>query len=622
MKFDTRFVRKLDLPRAFLNFILLLSMLLGLAAVGRTPARAQDDDLIVVIDEVLVDQYEDDGTLQAYVTVRHPQVGAVEDLSVEDFTLNISGGAPFVPEEAELKDDAPVSLAVVLELYQTMAGEPLKDAKAAISHLCTTKPPQDRVAIFAVRHDVDPDSRTLDEDYERNFTEDGGLVDNFTQGLETVSGRGGTPLYDTMVRAMRFTAEVSKEPVGRRAVVVITDGGDVGSRYNDQTVIEVAQNLKVPVYTIGYTGRNRQYDQSLNEIANRTGGSYRNTPETDDFKMFLDDIRTEMSKHYLLTFKAEGLESGRQILEVRVDSAGLSSSDSSVFDVDVTAATATPEPDATATSAPTSEAGGTVEATAVPAEPTPAPSGEFDLREWLRDNFLLVAGFAIFVILLLVLAIILVWQRSRRAEPTWPEEGAGGYYPEPPGADAGGAAFSEETQPKMDWDQEAPAWEDESRSTARTEFAAEEQGTPAAPDAFTPQAGAPSMPAPPAPPEPEPEEPGVRRSPESGTVILDHGPKMEHYAMLIDQSSRAKYDVDRPAISVGRSADNDIQLPSEKISRQHAVIKLEDGDFRIYDLGSANGTFVNGERVRAPVSLMDGDTVRVADVTLVFKLIT
>lgn len=610
------------MKRVFLNFILLLSMLLGLTVMGPAPARAQDDELIVVIDEVLVDQYEDDETLQAYVTVRHPQVGAVEDLSVEDFTLNISGGAPFVPDEAELKDDAPVSLAVVLELYQTMAGEPLKDAKAAISHLCTSKPPQDRVAVFAVRHDVDPDSRTLDDEYERNFTEDGGLVDNFTQGLETVSGRGGTPLYDTMVRAMRFTAEVSKEPVGRRAVVVITDGGDVGSRYNDQTVIEVAQNLKVPVYTIGYTGQNRRYDQSLNEIANRTGGSYRNTPETDDFKMFLDDIRVEMSKHYLLTFKAEGLQSGRQILEVRVDSAGLSSTDSSVFDVDIAAATATPEPDATATSAPTPKPGETVEATAVPAEPTPTSPSEFDLREWLRDNFLLVAGVATFVILLLLLAIILVWQRSRRAEPSWPEEGAGGYYPEPPGADAGGAAFSEETQPKMDWDQEAPAWEGESKSTARTEFAAEGQGTQVAPDAFTPQAGAP--PAPPAPPEPAPapEEPGVRRSPESGTVLLDHGPQMEHYAMLIDQDSRAKYDVDRPSISMGRSADNDIQLSSEKVSRQHAMIKLEDDAFRIYDMGSANGTFVNGDRVREPVTLTDGDAVRLANVTLVFKLIT
>ena len=62
--------------------------------------------------------------------------------------------------------------------------------------------------------------------------------------------------------------------------------------------------------------------------------------------------------------------------------------------------------------------------------------------------------------------------------------------------------------------------------------------------------------------------------------------------------------------TIGRSANNDIQIPEQHISRQHALIQYRDGVFLINDLDSSNGTFVNDEPVDQPFPLFAGDNIR------------
>jgi pSer/pThr/pTyr-binding forkhead associated (FHA) protein len=62
--------------------------------------------------------------------------------------------------------------------------------------------------------------------------------------------------------------------------------------------------------------------------------------------------------------------------------------------------------------------------------------------------------------------------------------------------------------------------------------------------------------------------------------------------------------------SIGRLESNDIWIPEQHVSRQHAVINYRDGIFMITDLGSANGTFVNDQRLDGPFPLASGDTIR------------
>jgi hypothetical protein len=70
---------------------------------------------------------------------------------------------------------------------------------------------------------------------------------------------------------------------------------------------------------------------------------------------------------------------------------------------------------------------------------------------------------------------------------------------------------------------------------------------------------------------------------------------------------------------IGRSPDNDIPLEDPEISKGHALIREQGGQFVIQDLGSTNGTFVNGNRLYAVQMLYDGDNVRVGQTTLIFK---
>lgn len=58
---------------------------------------------------------------------------------------------------------------------------------------------------------------------------------------------------------------------------------------------------------------------------------------------------------------------------------------------------------------------------------------------------------------------------------------------------------------------------------------------------------------------------------------------------------------------VGRSAAADIHLANDDISRQHALMWREAGALWLVDLGSSNGTYVNGERVDDVIDLLDGD---------------
>jgi pSer/pThr/pTyr-binding forkhead associated (FHA) protein len=72
-------------------------------------------------------------------------------------------------------------------------------------------------------------------------------------------------------------------------------------------------------------------------------------------------------------------------------------------------------------------------------------------------------------------------------------------------------------------------------------------------------------------------------------------------------------------IIIGRSSDLDMVLVEDMVSRKHAKISTDDHSVSIQDLGSTNGTFVNGEKVRA-IRLKGGDRILVG--TSIIKLVT
>ena len=65
----------------------------------------------------------------------------------------------------------------------------------------------------------------------------------------------------------------------------------------------------------------------------------------------------------------------------------------------------------------------------------------------------------------------------------------------------------------------------------------------------------------------------------------------------------------RPINSLGRHPNNSIQLLDKIVSKEHCVLEQRDGGFILRDLGSLNGTYVNGERVRGEMALRHGDEI-------------
>lgn len=75
----------------------------------------------------------------------------------------------------------------------------------------------------------------------------------------------------------------------------------------------------------------------------------------------------------------------------------------------------------------------------------------------------------------------------------------------------------------------------------------------------------------------------------------------------------------RRELRVGRGKNNDIALTDHFASVDHAVFKLYKGVPVVEDLGSTNGTWVNGERISSAVQLVPGDYVKIGSITFQYS---
>ena len=93
---------------------------------------------------------------------------------------------------------------------------------------------------------------------------------------------------------------------------------------------------------------------------------------------------------------------------------------------------------------------------------------------------------------------------------------------------------------------------------------------------------------------------GVRQEAASGAVLRE-----------IDIKKKRR-------VTIGRGEDCDIKLGSDRVSRHHCEVVYKDGHFELNDLGSTNGTYVSGQRVRSRV-LQNGDVINVPTQVFAFS---
>ncbi len=93
-------------------------------------------------------------------------------------------------------------------------------------------------------------------------------------------------------------------------------------------------------------------------------------------------------------------------------------------------------------------------------------------------------------------------------------------------------------------------------------------------------------------------------------------PGLTHVLVVDGPGTRHELTTGRNVI--GRGTEADIRLPDTGVSRKHVDVVLDGGTATVEDLGSTNGTLVNGRRVSRQ-ALVDGDVIRIGHSVLVYR---
>jgi pSer/pThr/pTyr-binding forkhead associated (FHA) protein len=139
---------------------------------------------------------------------------------------------------------------------------------------------------------------------------------------------------------------------------------------------------------------------------------------------------------------------------------------------------------------------------------------------------------------------------------------------------------------------------------------AEAVAPPSPPPPAPPRAAAPPAP-PPAPPSPAPAAGRARASAPGGPLAK--------FLVRSGQLKGQRLFVKVPIVNIGRAEYNDMQIPDDSVSSQHAKLTRREGVWVLTDLGSTNGTLVDGEKIEGDIPLAPGAFVRFGDVQLIFE---
>ena len=81
----------------------------------------------------------------------------------------------------------------------------------------------------------------------------------------------------------------------------------------------------------------------------------------------------------------------------------------------------------------------------------------------------------------------------------------------------------------------------------------------------------------------------------------------------LDPTTEREYPLGTGSITIGREAFNDIVIYDPEASRRHAQISFQEERYVIEDLGSTNGTYVNGRRLNSATPLHNGDVIEIGE---------
>ena len=263
----------------------LLSALLLMATLALAPSRpAAAADTLVVINQISLDRFPE-------VTVHFTAVDSaglpIADLSKDRVQVLHNGRS--VPDLtldlAEAEQDG-LAVAVAVDTSGSMQGKPLETARGAVRTLLERMGPKDRAALVSFGQTVQV-VQDLTGDREA-----------LNRALDSLVARGDTALYDGTFRAI---ALASQHALGRRAVVVITDGEDTHSSLTLDDVIGKAREANTSVSVIGLGEVKLEPVQRLTAV---TGGSLGVAPGPEQLAERVGQAAERLRKQYVLRYRA------------------------------------------------------------------------------------------------------------------------------------------------------------------------------------------------------------------------------------------------------------------------------------------------------------------------------
>jgi DNA-binding response OmpR family regulator len=94
--------------------------------------------------------------------------------------------------------------------------------------------------------------------------------------------------------------------------------------------------------------------------------------------------------------------------------------------------------------------------------------------------------------------------------------------------------------------------------------------------------------------------------------ITENGSESALLVRFDGEIIREQWTLNKPVVRIGRWPDNDVVVEDRWASRYHAEVRREGHAYTVYDLGSKNGTYVNGHLINEAHPLVDGDQISVA----------
>jgi VWFA-related protein len=303
--------------------ILAIALIAGLMAPpvsSQRPARQPDLPETTIRVDVSV--------VNVLATVRDRKGGLVSTLDKADFEIREDGKPQeilYFSRESKL----PLTLGLLVDSSVSQERVIPEERRAAEAFLRQVLTPQD--AAFLVSFDVTVDllqDITSSVDFlraglERIRVNTGGGAGSMGGPFPQIQ-TGGTHLYDAVFLA---SDEVIRNEAGRKALILITDGQDHGSRVSRDEAVEAAQRADVILYSIlfwdrgfyGWGGSGYRGDSELRKMAEETGGRVFEARNDRELQKAFDQISEELRSQYSLGYSPANAarDGGYRRLEVR-----------------------------------------------------------------------------------------------------------------------------------------------------------------------------------------------------------------------------------------------------------------------------------------------------------------